>query len=430
MQHTIIFSTGDLEKLLFNLYYPLPPPAASSASMNDDVGGEKEPAYDERAEAAWLEKERQFQQRQLTEKALLRIREGRPTAFDIAFLATSARAGVINEDDFPFEEATFIKTPGERAALQGAIWEALEWEAQADARTYWKALLDWLKAPSGEAAGTGVEKSVWESVLKTIKGESHESLCRLEVQIRTRSRLQGDDDVDDAYWQAALGALVREKARKLATECHIKLRSQRRAETDKKLLDWRAYHEQNKEPVSIVKDEPKEEVNWDNSPRALALFERLNEVVLVGRAQRVYDIPLSEASQQSGFGRIRSSQGANGTGELLKPRYVAFVYMRIVWTRYNQVHYSSANPPPPTPQGYRFRIIYPQASGTPRYRVEPDPRGEETQFIRFMAAPYQDLLFRLPAHKWELGHRQGFVCTFQDDTLTLDFRFARVIYRR
>lgn len=429
MYSTISSFICDLKKLQFNLAYPTPL-AVVLAPMDDDAGGEREPAYDERAEAAWLEKERLFQQRQLTEKALLRIREGRPTAFDIAFLATSPRAGVINEDDFPFEEATFIKTPGERAALQGAIWEALEWEAQSDARTYWKALLDWLKAPSKEAAGAGVEKSVWEGVLKAIKDETHESLCRLEVQIRSRSHRRGDDDVDEAYWQAVLRVLAKEKARKLIIECHIKLRSQRRAETDKTLLDWRAYHEQNKEPVSLVKEEPREEANWDNSPRALALFERLNEVVLVGRAQRVYDIPLSEASQQLGSGRLRPSQGTNSTGELLKPRYVAFVYMRIVWTRYNQVHYSSANPPPPTPQGYRFRIIYPQASSTPRYRVEPDPRGEATQLIRFMAAPYQDLLFRLPAHKWELGHRQGFVCTFQDDTLTLDFRFARVIYRR
>ena len=354
-------------------------------------------------------REKDFYRRQTTEKALLRIREGRATLFDKYFVNTQ-KCGVINTDD--------PAGIGENEELdENIIQETLSWESDSTAIEFWMALQEWLSKRKNQSSGIDV---VREDVEGVFTKRSFEELCRLEVQIKMHL-VKRNSDPD--YWTAVLIELGKIKVKIHLLECHHRLLSMRKAENELlvEVKDIEVHQPTEAKSSSLSPSTGKDSTffsdEWDNSPRAIKLFQHYDCIAFGNQGERIYeettDIPIPEDQLL-----------------LKRPRYVAYIFLRIIWTKYNQAHYSSSNPPSATPQGYRFHIFYPEATDTPTYRTEADPRGSETQLIRFMARPYRDLVFRVIAQKWELGHRQGFVCTFEDDILTLNFRFNRLVYRR
>ena len=67
-------------------------------------------------------------------------------------------------------------------------------------------------------------------------------------------------------------------------------------------------------------------------------------------------------------------------------------------------------------QGYKFTFFYPQAKGTPQFKLENNVDGSlDTIVIRFKAgAPYQDLSFRIVNKEWDILEKHGFKSAFDE----------------
>ncbi|WVQ99282.1 hypothetical protein IAU59_006414 [Kwoniella sp. CBS 9459] len=117
-----------------------------------------------------------------------------------------------------------------------------------------------------------------------------------------------------------------------------------------------------------------------------------------------------------------------------KPRFFNRVHTGYEWSKYNQTHYDSDNPPPKVVQGYKFNIFYPDLidkQKAPTYHLKPIPDDPETTMIVFTAGPpYEDIAFRIVRRPWEYSHRKGFRSTFDRGVLQLYFNFGRTFYRK
>ncbi|OWZ60198.1 cactin [Cryptococcus neoformans c45] len=117
-----------------------------------------------------------------------------------------------------------------------------------------------------------------------------------------------------------------------------------------------------------------------------------------------------------------------------KPRFFNRVHTGYEWSKYNQTHYDTDNPPPKVVQGYKFNVFYPDLidkSKAPTYYLKSIPDDPDTQIIVFTAGPpYEDIAFRIVRRPWEYSHRKGFRSTFDRGVLQLYFNFARTFYRK
>ncbi|PIO75064.1 hypothetical protein TELCIR_02907 [Teladorsagia circumcincta] len=116
-----------------------------------------------------------------------------------------------------------------------------------------------------------------------------------------------------------------------------------------------------------------------------------------------------------------------------KPTYLNRVQTGFDWNKYNQTHYDMDNPPPKIVQGYKFNIFYPDLLDptiTPSFTVTPcdDP---DFAVLRFKAGPpYEDIAFKCVNREWEVSHKHGYKCQFQNGVFQLWFVFKRYRYRR
>ena len=103
---------------------------------------------------------------------------------------------------------------------------------------------------------------------------------------------------------------------------------------------------------------------------------------------------------------------------MLQPRFYVTVRSGYEWNKYNQAHYDADNPPPKTVFGYRFNIFYPRAAKTPTYNIENEKDGSlDTAIIRFEAAPYGRLSFRILNREWDTIEKHGFRSAFDESGL-------------
>ncbi|CAD6190142.1 unnamed protein product [Caenorhabditis auriculariae] len=105
-----------------------------------------------------------------------------------------------------------------------------------------------------------------------------------------------------------------------------------------------------------------------------------------------------------------------------KPTYLNRVQTGFDWNKYNQTHYDMDNPPPKIVQGYKFNIFYPDLldkTKTPTFTVTPcdDP---DFAIVRFKAGPpYEDIAFKIVNREWEVLHKNGYKCQFQNGVFQL-----------
>uniref|UniRef100_A0A915EAK8 Splicing factor Cactin C-terminal domain-containing protein n=1 Tax=Ditylenchus dipsaci TaxID=166011 RepID=A0A915EAK8_9BILA len=116
-----------------------------------------------------------------------------------------------------------------------------------------------------------------------------------------------------------------------------------------------------------------------------------------------------------------------------KPRYFNRVHTGFDWNKYNQTHYDIDNPPPKIVQGYRFNIFYPDLldeSNTPTFKLT-ECEDPDFAILRFKGgAPYEDIAFKIVNREWEINHKHGYKCQFQNGVMQLWFFFKRLRYRR
>lgn len=378
-------------------------------------------------QAGWLSKERLFNKKQMIDRAQLRLREGRGSAFDVLAVNT-VPCGLISTE----EPEQVIRGEADVPGLLESAKGALENEEGEDGRRYWEALCEYLQTLLGVGDAQGSSERplshtvVREDVLVVLKDKSHRELC--ELAGRVRSKLDSGNVLDTEYWEDLLGEIVRLQTAARLSECARVLLGRRQADSSgaMNVADAAVAARPTAGAAGAPGAAPEATLsNWDRSPASLSLYEAYarqsleeGEVVFgeeVGTGTRVY--PWA------------------GQYVARKPRYFNSASMGIEWTKYNQAHYTADNPPAQTVQGYCFNIFYPELvdrSKVPTYRTEPDPTDPGNyQLLRFIGgAPYEDLVFRIRAFEWELGHRQDFRCTFERGVLLLRFRFRRHFYRR
>lgn len=361
----------------------------------------------------------------MLDRARMHICDHRATLYDRLFVNT-VPSGYINRASpadllLNVDEAEWQKT-------EDSILALLEHETSPLVRDYWRGVQEYYQAMRSSTGGPedgGPSMHVMEDIREMLQRKSHEELCKLEVQVRGRLK---SADADPDYWQALLGELRKYKTRAALEGLNSRLVTERQNEARLKgetLLDIDAPAS----PGRDVTNSPSQPMNWDDSAEAARLYAMYSKIALRGN-EMLYNNDLHHSTTYAWANKLVP----------VKPRFFNWCYTRIEWTKYNQAHYNSANPPPPTIQGFSFNIFYPlpyPASGegslrTPAYRSEPDPLDpEHHQLVRFIGGPpYEDVLFRIPAKQWELGYKHGFRCTFENSTLTLNFRFKRLFYRR
>jgi len=159
---------------------------------------------------------------------------------------------------------------------------------------------------------------------------------------------------------------------------------------------------------------------------------RPREPKLSGKARRMMSWA-EEGGENEFAGEIYEPSGDPG---LQKPKYFNRVHTGYEWSKYNQTHYDSDNPPPKVVQGYKFNLFYPELQGTgvtPKFKVVKDPDSQDgsTCIIKFVAGKkYEDIAFRIINKEWEYTARRGYKCTWERGILHVYFNFKRQRYRR
>jgi hypothetical protein len=379
---------------------------------------DREKSPDRRDTENWQKKERQFHKKQLIQRAKVRLGDSRETCFDVLLLNT-VKCGIFSDRN----PADVVEASPE---VVENILEALEYEEDPTTREYWEALQSWVDFQCSRShAGTRTNVAVRQDIRGMLKKRNYEELCRLEVQVKRKLQ---EPEVDPDYWGGLLLELKEFKLREWLVECNKRLLILRRSE-NVDLATIETYLATQKNHLSTVQSRMNLEKTDQPTTAAATSWDESSE------ALRLYNSHLSMNSDvdQVLFDKEVNTTQPQGRGTI-KPRYVNWVTMKVEWTKYNLAHYTNDNPPAPTPQAFAFNIFYPQLrdpTKVPTYITESDPSHPDTyQLLRFSGgAPYADLVFRLPAHRWELGHRQGFRCTFERSTLTLEFQFKRQFYR-
>lgn len=403
---------------------------ARSGNLQSDHSKRAQPTLKDNEERGWEERERQFYLQQILDRVKLYASEGRTTSFDRLFVNTK-KCGIFNREN-PADLVVAVK---DLEALKVKVEEVIEYESDQLAREYWLAVQSWitfLKYESDIKSPTNVE--VREEIRKMLSGKTFKELCKLEILVGNKLR---NPEVDPDYWESLLGELKEFKMRENLIECNKVLLCERHKEQGEliEISQFPQNDPSNLPPlvktkaadITFEKEGLQGRGRQDDNPIALRLFESFSTINLTANKVPFNGEAINAPS--------RTYPWANDENIVaVKPLYFNWAYMRVEWTRYNRAHFSSERPPPATPQGFCFNIFYPgllDRKRIPTYKAEPDPMDANNfQFLRFTGgAPYMDVVFRIPAQQWELGHRAGFRCTFERDTLTLDFRFRRNVYR-
>lgn len=378
---------------------------------------------EEPEDPGWKVREAQFHQQQIIQRVQMHIRDQRPTLFDrlvvntivTGYISSSSPAELVRKAD----EAEWHKTDESISAL-------LEHETQPPLLAYWRAIQIYsktIKKTSRDQAGRSL--AVLADIHDMLEKKTHEELCKLEVHVRGKLKCP---DADPDYWGSLLEELQLFKAKSSLEDQNKRLLRTRRDEAQLKgqvLIDIDSMETLTARPVNIDSEILP---NWDDSVEATRLLVLYSKIAIKGN-EMLFNDDLPHSTEYPWAHALKVVP--------LKPRFFNWCYTRIEWTKYNQAHFNSDHPPPPTIQGFSFNIFYPLSNPSgglrnPTYRSEPDTLDPENfQLVRFIGGPpYQDLLFRIPAKQWELGHKHGFRCTFENSTLSLSFRFKRLYYRR
>lgn len=363
----------------------------------------------------WEKIEQNFLLRQSIERAVHRIKEGeRATPFDYFFVNTR-RCGVYSQS-CPFVRLSSLYE-NSRQTFRLECEQICENEKDPLNKEYLSAAMAVVENLNSPPKSSLNNPEVLEEIRSMMEKKSFEELSKMYP---FAMRKISAPDADHDYWETLVGELKFNMGRKRLLEAHEML-LKRRFEEDENIIEASSFIRKKSDDLSVTFDNAtKEEILLmeDPSGRAIELY-------------RYYSGKGLHTNQEEFNEEILETVKAPG---LVKPRYYGVVFKRIEWTKYNQAHFSSDNPPPLRAQGFSFKIFYPSRTDPhqiPSYKTENDPNDEDFQILRISGvAPYADLVFRIPANPWELSHRQGFKCAFEDDTLSLAFRFKRQFYRR
>lgn len=438
-----------------------------------DAAGEKKQAERDRIQLEkereslgdWEEKERIFHLSQVYQKMYLRVREGRARSLHLLALHT-LRLSLLLGNELLSEVLLLsdVTLSGLLVQLNATELEAvmdeltsllLPYEKDRRMLDFWDAFRElcvYCARRDGRDGGDRNLAIVRTEVDAVFAGKSLDKLHELRHGIEEKLRLP---NVDTDYWAGLLKRLDQLILRARVDELYVELRGRLLGDAESRSLPVHSFSfadyasgavrfahvsrhpvhatEQDQSDGPALELEPVSHISWDNSHGALALFEQ-EQARHVGKDELPFNTEAEDPQLRSAqpawkarYARIKSR----------RPRYFNRVRMNYEWNKYNQTHYDSANPPPKIVQGFRFNVFYPdllsphESSSIPTYRTEKDPTSADNRIVRFSAgAPYEDVVFRIPAEEWDMSSKHGFKCVFDRGALRLHFWFRSQRYRR
>ncbi|XP_049851605.1 uncharacterized protein LOC126326507 [Schistocerca gregaria] len=346
--------------------------------------------------------------------------------------------------------------------------------------SYWSALLLLVeeRAADLQAGGDGVSRYE-DTMLPVIKqrndailsGKTLFELRDLERQVK--ATLQSDEILDEEYWRALLSRIGVFKARAHVDSIHQcvlkEVKKEKKESAEKSLLtvprrlDASAYireaastDDSSKSLVSASKGLEGAGPMQDSSSLQIFYpsFDLATDVLYPSESldeETIYQIEKAQGlganeeefleesgcpDQDKSYNELRkvlASYSFDDKYRPRKPKYFNRIKTGYEWTKYNQIHYDTDNPPPKVVQGYKFTLFYTDLidpTKPPTYSIE---KSDSPDFVnlRFKAGPpYLDIAFRIVNKEWNVSHKYGFKCLFSRGVLYLWFNFKRLRYRR
>lgn len=326
----------------------------------------------------------------------------------------------------------------------------------------------------------GVNQSVLTDISSLFKGKTYEQLVTLEETIN--AKIQSKDVVDVGYWESVLSQLKAHMARARLRERHQKVLVDRLQNLKKQQGIISEIPRETEKSETFLKPqvpaEQIEEENMDSFEDGVEDYDMKYEPILLRVEQLSFDtfiVTQEEDEKRLEFKRLqvkgsgtvndtedefekKARDSMNGSQEgddnnkfneeislqqnylwadkyrPRKPRYYNRVHTGYDWNQYNKKHYDTDNPPPKTVQGYKFNIFYPDLidkTKTPSYSITVCQDNPDFAILRFKAGPpYEDVAFKIVNREWDISHRHGFRCQFQNGIFQLWFHFRKWKYRR
>lgn len=348
----------------------------------------------------------QFEFDQNRKRAAIRLRENRARPIDVLYAVTQA------EDDEAFRHSIRTCDPPHKLIKTLMLYEKemlfkeLKTFLKNDYShaSYWKSLLI-ITDHEIQVAKTE-EKSMHKEILSDIKailkGKTEAELETLEKSIRQKVESQSEN-LDVEYWDRLLLLLSVKKAKLQSKSFFLNVKASLGSKHEPKTP------EDSPPPMST-------------STTKVDMFQKETEKRM-GDGEEAFnlDIPMQKEYPWQDLYKSR------------KPNFFNRVIKGYDWNRYNQTHFTTEEPPPPTIRGYRFNIFYPDLVDpnlVPSFSLHEADSLDEMIIVFRTGPPYEDIAFKIHKADWDYSRKTGFRCSFENGVLRLWFNFKRYRYRR
>jgi len=268
---------------------------------------------------------------------------------------------------------------------------------------YWKALLMVTdhEIQLAKTDDKSINKEILKEIKSILKGKSLQELEALETSIRQKVESQSDN-IDVDYWDRLLLLLSVKKSKIQSKEFFMNVKSALEQKNELKT--------------------PPESMGTVVATSTSTLYQRETEKKMEsGEEAYNADIPMQKAYPWQDLYQPR------------KPNFFNRVIKGYDWNRYNQTHFTTEEPPPPTIRGYRFNIFYPDLidpNAIPSYTLHAADSPDDMIIVFHASPPYEDIAFKIHNGDWDYSRKSGFRCSFENGVLRLWFNFKRYRYRR
>lgn len=395
-----------------------------------------------------IQRENRFLLNQLLERAILRIKEGRPLPIDLLALNTS------KSNKCPY---IFSGDPTTLGVAIKDIEEFFSLEEDELNKSYWIGLKTYLSEKnkrSNVIVSQDIQDLFSSSNIKSI--EKVQFLEKFVTDKLTSSHVNMD------YWEAVKQELILASNRTHLLDFHTKLLERRRNIESIVDLEEITKLTRKEEPShSQIVMKSFENDGFDNDPQAIKMFRDDSVRKFSGHREFPYNNPEENKDE-------KSSLPGRGPSLLIKPRFYNRAIKIYDWNKYNQAHYTYNNPPPMITTSYRFHIFYPRLIGQkhiiPKYilksmteggkkeeiqqqqnqnqinKDDKDKTNEQEaisplsdrenswQLLTFTTDGriYHDVTFKIEKYPWDCNYKNGFVYKFENNgMLRLHFSLKR-----
>lgn len=334
------------------------------------------------------EAEKVFRLSQLRERAEYRCRGGRAMPIDMIILLADSKR--------PFAPSKELLLEASSSAMEAEMEELLALDTEPLCTMLYRAILEHRR--KGDRGPSAEHFYVKEDVVRLIDSESRTSSLQDCLHKITAARSRAEQE----YWMAVEPILRERLCLVRLTDLHTML--VRKKGSALQMVDFLG--------PCTAEEAPIEPSPFEELKRAHFAASKNLHVL------HCLDDPASPAAL---------------------PRYFASTTCIERWTRHNERHHDTFNPPPVVCEAFTICIEYPQLQRSPTFRILRDPecpeptiRGEDpdTVILEVAAEGFEALRFKVPGWGWDRNERHGFRSVFEGSIMQLHVKMKRRVYSR